>query len=379
MIRKEYGFVVRTSRAGDKTIEITPMNKQRLAIRIGRVFRLTCLVALLTTWQGCQSASPSSTVENVAQVENNTMHDEACQTTPNRETLAANASNSNASDANVSVDTLPRMNQSANTNGMVLIPGGMFQMGTNDGMPYEAPMHEVVLKSFYIDATEVTVAEFARFVEATGYVTEAERFGWSGVFDVKQATWTRGDGATWRTPDGAGSTAKPNEPVTQVSWNDAGEYAKWAGKRLPSEAEFEYAARGGLKGKEYAWGDELRPQGKPVANWWQGTFPARNTGEDGFIGRAQVGGFAANGYGLYDVAGNVWEWTADWYADDYYQTSPRDNPTGASVGTERVIRGGSWLCAENYCTNYRVAGRSHATPDSGLNNLGFRCVRDVIR
>ncbi len=261
--------------------------------------------------------------------------------------------------------------------GMLLIPGGTFLMGTNDGMPYEAPAHEVKLESFWMDAHEVTVAEFAQFVAATGFKTEAERFGWSGVFDMKNGKWTRIDGANWRAPEGHGSQTIPNEPVTQVSWNDANEYARWSGKRLPTEAEWEYAARGGLEGKEYSWGDELRPAGKPVANWWQGTFPERNTKEDGFLMRASVKSFKPNGYGLYDMAGNVWEWCADWYADDYYSQSPRENPTGVVSGVERVMRGGSFLCAGNFCTNYRVAGRSHSTPDTGLNNVGFRCAKGV--
>ena len=265
----------------------------------------------------------------------------------------------------------------AERDGMVLIKGGAFLMGTDDAMPYEAPAHETLVNAFWIDEHEVTVAEFASFIKATGYHTDAEQFGWSGVFNLKTGEWERVDGANWQHPDGPQSEAAPNEPVCQVSWSDAAAYALWAGKRLPTEAEWEYAARGGLVGKRYAWGDDLRPLGRVVANWWQGQFPEHNTGEDGFIGRAPVKSFQPNGYGVYDVAGNVWEWCADWYADDYYQRARRDNPVGPTAGTERVIRGGSWMCAENFCTNYRVAARSHATPDTGLNNLGFRCVRDL--
>jgi formylglycine-generating enzyme required for sulfatase activity len=258
---------------------------------------------------------------------------------------------------------------------MVFIRGGTFVMGTDEGFPHEAPPHEVTLKSFWIDRYEVTVAEFARFVKATGYRTEAEKFGWSGVFDVKKGEWTKSDGADWRHPDGPKSQARPDEPVTQVSWRDAAAYAKWAKKRLPTEAEWEYAARGGLAGMTYAWGDALRPDGKCVANWWQGVFPEKNTGEDGYLRRAPVGRFPPTGYGLYDMAGNVWEWCADWHDKQYYARSPRENPRGPARGTDRLIRGGSWMCSENYCTGYRVTARSQATPDSGLNNLGFRCAR----
>ena len=259
---------------------------------------------------------------------------------------------------------------------MLLIKGGKFLMGTEDGMSYEAPVHEVTVKSFWMDRHEVTLDEFSMFVSVTGYKTDAEKFGWSGAFNLKTGEWKKTKGANWRHPDGPGSEAASSEPVCQVSWNDATAYAKWAGKRLPTEAEWEYAARGGLEQKKYSWGDELRPGGKPVANWWQGSFPDQNTGEDGFIGRAPVESFPPNGFGLYDVTGNVWEWCADWYKDDYYVKSGRDDPRGPDDGKERVIRGGSWMCAENFCTNYRVAARSQATPDSGLNNLGFRCVRD---
>jgi formylglycine-generating enzyme required for sulfatase activity len=261
---------------------------------------------------------------------------------------------------------------------MVFIKGGTFSMGTNDGMSYEAPVHEVTVNSFWMDEHEVTVAEFTRFVSDTGYQTDAEKFGRSGVFNLKTGAWDRVEHADWRHPDGRALQPYPDEPVCQVSWRDADAYARWAGQRLPTEAEWEYAARGGLVGKKYSWGDDLRPGGRPVANWWQGHFPENNTGEDGFIRRARVKSFPPNGYGLYDTAGNVWEWCGDWYADDYYLHTASENPTGPEHSKERVIRGGSWMCAENFCTNYRVAARSHATPDSGLNNLGFRCVRDVF-
>ena len=261
--------------------------------------------------------------------------------------------------------------------GMKLLTGGEFLMGAENEMPHESPVHKVKLKSFWIDKTEVTVAEFEKFVAATNYKTEAEKFGWSGVFNVDEADWTKAGGANWRNPFGDGKTPLPNEPVTQISWNDAAAYAKWAGKRLPTEAEWEYAARGGLSGKKYAWGDDLRPNGKPVANWWQGTFPDKNTGEDGFIKLAPVGSFAPNGYGLFDMTGNVWEWTADWYDENYYAKSPLENPSGPTNGSDRVIRGGSWLCSENFCSNYRPSARSFTPSDSGLNNLGFRCAKDA--
>lgn len=260
--------------------------------------------------------------------------------------------------------------------GMIFIKGGEFLMGSEGGMPHESPVHRVSVKSFWIDKHEVTVKEFEEFVKAANYKTEAEKFGWSGVFDLKSGEWTRGNGADWRNPDGDGKKPLPDEPVTQISWNDAAEYAKWAGKRLPTEAEWEFAARGGLEQNIYAWGNELRPNGNPVANWWQGSFPDKNTIEDGFLKRAPVMSFAPNGYGLFDMSGNVWEWTADWYDANYYENSPKENPKGTNSGTERSLRGGSWMCAENFCSNYRVSGRSSATPDSGLNNLGFRLVRD---
>ena len=260
---------------------------------------------------------------------------------------------------------------------MVMIKGGTFKMGTADGFPFEGPGHEVKLKPFWMDKHEVTVAQFEKFVAATGYKTDAEKFGWSGVFDLKSGQWTKTDGAGWRHPLGPSSAAKANEPVVHVSYADAQAYATWAGKRLPSEAEFEFAARGGLDGKKYAWGDELYPNAKCAANTWQGAFPDKDEGKDGYVGVAPVCSFPPNRYGLCDITGNVWEWCSDWFDPDYYTASPNENPRGPQTGQERVIRGGSWMCSENYCVGYRVAARNKTAPDSGLNNLGFRCARDA--
>ena len=312
------------------------------------VFFCTCL--------SCACASQNS-------VKTAVNSNEVFQTSPSRDLILQNQTENVEPSKNISQD------------GMIFIKGGTFTMGTDDGMDYEAPAHSVSVDSFWIDETETTVAEFEKFVKATGYVTEAEKFGNSGVFDFEKKSWTMRDGANWKHPEGANSAAKSDEPVRQVSWNDANAYAEWAVKCLPTEAEWEFAARGGLQDKTYAWGDDLRPNGMTVANWWQGEFPENNTVEDGFRGVAPVKSFVPNGYGLYDVAGNVWEWTADWFDADYYKSSPKKNPSGAGLGTERAMRGGSFLCAENFCTNYRVAGRSHSSPETGLNNVGFRCVR----
>lgn len=260
---------------------------------------------------------------------------------------------------------------------MIVIPAGAFIMGNDHGPVDERPAHRVSIHSFLLDRHEVTVAQFQKFIEATHYRTDADQWGWAGVFDHAKQGWMRVDGANWQHPESPSTQAADNEPVRQVSYNDALAYAKWAGKRLPTEAEFEYAARGGLEGKLYAWGDTLRPGGKYMANWWQGTFPDKDTGDDGFTDVAPVCHFPANGYGLYDMTGNVWEWCSDWYDAGYYAHSLAMDPAGPSIGTERVLRGGSFLCAENFCSNYRVAGRMHSPADSGLNNVGFRCAADL--
>lgn len=269
------------------------------------------------------------------------------------------------------------------TNGpsdMVLVRGGSFLMGTDHGLPFEAPAHRVTVPSFWIDPYEVTNEAFARFVEATGHLTESEKEGWSGVFDPAKKAWGPVEGADWRHPEGPGSSiaARMDHPVVHVSWGDALAFARWAGKRLPTEAEWECAARGGLEGAEYPWGKELEPSGRPMANTWQGIFPDEDRGADGFRSVGPVGRFPASGYGLYDMAGNVWEWTADWFDRDYYRRSAgAADPKGPDTGTEKAIRGGSWLCAANSCAGYRVAARQKTPPDSGLNNLGFRCVKSA--
>ena len=271
------------------------------------------------------------------------------------------------------------------TDGMVELAGGVFQMGTDYASGFEAdgegPVRTVTVDPFWMDKTAVTVGEFGRFVEATGYKTEAEGFGWSFCFRSDAAEqhvvgvpwWGKVEGVTWR--DAPGS----EYPVVHVSWNDAVAYATWAGKRLPTEAEWEYAARGGLEQKLYAWGDELTPGGKHMANIWQGNFPTENTAEDGYAKTAPADAFPPNGYGLYNMSGNTWEWCADWFHASWHVTATTGNPTGPPAGTARVMRGGSFLCHDSYCNRYRVAARTQNTPDSSAENIGFRCVRDTLQ
>ena len=263
---------------------------------------------------------------------------------------------------------------------MIRIPTGTFVMGTDQGYPFEGPPHQVSVSSFWLDRYEVTNRQFRDFVTETNHRTEAEVYGWSGVFSEEEGSWGPVTGANWRHPTGPGSSIEDrlDHPVVQVSWNDAAAYAKWAGKRLPTEAEWEWAARGGSDEGPFPWGADLNPDGRHMANVWQGVFPVRHQVLDGYRTTAPVGSFPANGYGLYDMAGNVWEWTRDWYRNDWYRHSGgvRD-PAGPAEGSERVIRGGSWMCSVNYCQGYRVAARQKTAPDSGLTNLGFRCARDT--
>jgi sulfatase modifying factor 1 len=294
---------------------------------------------------------------------------------------------------------------------MAWIPPGKFTMGANDGLPDERPLHDVKVKGFWMDRTEVTNDQFAEFVEATGYVTTAEQkpdpklfpgapaenlVPGSVVFTPPERVETLNDhmqwwsyvpGANWRHPEGPQSDIKGKgaHPVVHVSWFDAVEYASWAGKRLPTEAEWEYAARGGLEQNPYPWGRDLFPKNGWMMNIWQGQFPKQNTALDGFATTAPVGSFPPNGYGLLDMAGNVWEWVADWYRPDYYSRSPHANPQGppdsddpAEPGVaKRVGRGGSFLCSDMYCKGYRPSARQKTSPDTGLNHTGFRCVKDA--
>jgi sulfatase modifying factor 1 len=313
--------------------------------------------------------------------------------------------------------------------GMVWIPGGEFAMGTDDprGMPNGGPdpmvdarpIHRVAVDGFWIDRTEVTNDQFAAFVRATDYKTVAERVptasdfpnvppekiprenlvAGSVVFTPPDQPvplnnhynwWTYVKGASWRHPQGPDSNidGRGDYPVVQVAFEDAEEYAKWAGKRLPTEAEWERAARGGLEGKPYSWGDELKPEGKWMANIWQGRFPVGDSGEDGFVGIAPIAKFPPNGYGLHDMAGNVWEWCSDWYRSDTYAWLAKAgrvslNPKGPTSGFDpsepdqpkRVHRGGSFLCTDQYCTRYMIGTRGKGEVSSASNHLGFRCVK----
>ncbi len=309
------------------------------------------------------------------------------------------------------------------THGMVIIPGGIFEMGGDNDQAGadEYPKHTVKVSPFYIDITEVTNSQFEKFIEATGYITTAEKKpDWeelkktvppgtpkppdsvlvaaSLVFRQSASPvnlndyaqwWDWVAGANWRQPEGPRSTIKGREnyPVVQVSWDDAQAYCTWAGKRLPTEAEWEFAARGGLKNNIYPWGNEPVNEGKPKANSWEGEFPYLNEKKDGYVKLAPVKSYQPNSYGLYDMAGNVWEWCSDWYRNEYYKslgvlTIDPKGPDSSFDPDEpytqkRSLRGGSFLCNDSYCSGYRVARRMKSSPDTGLEHTGFRCVKDV--
>jgi sulfatase modifying factor 1 len=310
--------------------------------------------------------------------------------------------------------------------GMVWIPGGEFSMGSDEsgeslcGLPGvtrdSQPIHRVYVDGFWMDATDVTNMQFEKFVKATGYVTIAERtptaeefpgappenlVAGSTVFTPTSGPvalndyfqwWRYQKGASWRHPEGPDTdiNGKENYPVVQIAYDDAVAYAKWAGKRLPTEAEWEFAARGGLTGNLYSWGNEFKPGGKHMANTYQGEFPVKNTAEDGFAGIAPVKSFPPNGYGLYDMGGNVWQWCSDWYRPDYYARlklaggdAAVRNPQGPDASYDpaeptekkRVHKGGSFLCTDQYCTRYMVGTRGKGEVSTGANHLGFRCVK----
>ena len=298
---------------------------------------------------------------------------------------------------------------------MVWIPGGTFLMGSNDHYAEEAPAHRVSVGGFWMDQHAVTNTEFRKFVDATGYVTLAERPAnpddypgakpemlepaavvfrkSSGPVDLRDPHnwWTYVQGANWRHPHGPASSLQGlwKHPVVHVAYEDVEAYARWVGKTLPTEAEWEFAARGGLDGAEYVWGVEFVPGGKSMCNSWQGEFPWQNLVEDGFDGTAPVGSFPPNGYGLYDMAGNVWEWTGDWFQDHakiQHACCTLDNPRGGDPEQSydprvpnvriprKVMKGGSYLCAPNYCRRYRPAARMAQPVDTSICHLGFRCI-----
>jgi len=276
---------------------------------------------------------------------------------------------------------------------LVQLDGGTFSMGDESAWAYlgdgEGPVHEVSVNPFAIDPYAVTNVAFAQFVDATGHVTDAERYEWSFVFGgflpddapetrgvVGAEWWRQLYGANWRHPEGPGSSieGRLDHPVVHVSWNDAQAYCAWSDTRLPTEAEWEYAARAGSP-SPFPWGDELEPNGEHRMNVFQGEFPRHNTCLDGYAATAPVDAFPPNAFGLHNVTGNVWEWCEDWYSPNYYSQSPRQDPRGPTTGTTRVERGGSYLCHASYCRRYRVSARLGAEPESSTGNLGFRVAR----
>lgn len=378
-------------------------SNSNLFIKIGGIF---FVIFISFTAQSCRTSfvkKEVSTIENAM----------SCHSGMPQRFSTSSEKVANSSNVNVSYD------------GMIKLDGGEFLMGASDksGKPNEYPQHAVKVDAFYIDATEVTNAQFKEFVEETGYITTAERpLDWEelkkqlpegtpkpadsmlvasslvfkntrGPVALNNASkwweWTKG--ADWKHPEGPSSSivGKETYPVVHVSWDDANAYANWAGKRLPTEAEWEYAAKGGLKEQPYPWGSEAPYEGNPKANTWDGKFPYFNNKLDGYANLSPVKAFDANGYGLYDMAGNVWEWCSDNYNEDYYTTFEKgqvaDNPLGAEksydsnqpVSILKVTKGGSFMCNESYCSGYRVSSRMSSSPDTSLMNTGFRCVVTV--
>ena len=386
-----------------KTKELTKRNRGA-GIILGTVLIIAAAITILAVKRS-RSNLPANTIESTA----------ACEACPSVGSIAFAATAPNS--AGPPGPPPP---------GMVWIPGGEFSMGSTveseslcglPGVTRDAlPVHRVYVDGFWLDKTELTNKEFEKFVKATGYVTIAERtptkeefpdappenlVAGSTVFTPTKSEvplddylqwWRYVKGANWQHPAGPQSDIKGKEkyPVVQIAFDDAVAYAKWAGKRLPTEAEWEFAARGGLTGKLYSWGDDFRPAGKPMANTYQGKFPVKDTGADGFAGLAPVASFAPNGYGLYDVAGNAWEWVSDWYAADYYSQLAKAgdvarNPKGPAapldpadpLAKKRVQRGGSFLCTDQYCSRYMVGTRGKGEVSTGSNHLGVRLAMDA--
>ncbi|MEL3971149.1 formylglycine-generating enzyme family protein [Rossellomorea oryzaecorticis] len=280
---------------------------------------------------------------------------------------------------------------------MVLLEGGEFLMGTEDKDGHisdgEGPVRKTYVDSFYLDAYAVSNARYLEFIKDTGYRTDAEKYGWSFVFlpflpeigrkDVKQVVretpwWGAVEGASWLHPEGPCSSIEDrmDHPVVHVSWQDAMAFCQWSGMRLPTEAEWEFAARGGTVQKKFPWGDDLNPDGEHRCNIWQGNFPHENEAEDEFLGTAPVHTFEPNGYGLYNMTGNTWEWCSDWFSPFYPREKVYRNPQGPAQGDTKIIRGGSFLCHESYCNRYRVSARTSNTIDSSTTHMGFRCAKD---
>jgi formylglycine-generating enzyme required for sulfatase activity len=278
---------------------------------------------------------------------------------------------------------------------MVRLEGGHFLMGSDATSVFpgdgEGPVREVFVDSFYLSRSAVTNAQFAEFRRRSGYVTEAEREGWSFVFrnhvpedkrgacPVGTPWWSHVDGADWAHPQGPHSSTvrRADYPVLHVSWNDALAYCEWAGVRLPTEAEWEYAARGGMAQKTFPWGDELTPGGRHMCNVWQGSFPELDLAEDGFDSAAPVHSFEPNAFGLYNMVGNAWEWCSDWFDAEWHRGASRFNPVGPAAGIARIMRGGSYLCHESYCFRYRNSARTGNAPETSTGNLTFRVARDI--
>ena len=298
------------------------------------------------------------------------------------------------------IDTQVLLEPAETPEGMIWIENGSFIMGSDQGLLDERPAHKVNLNGFWIDQYEVTNAEFVKFVTETGYESYSEEVEDSLVFVSPYLTpgqplrpmswWKLVANADWQHPEGEQDSieGKENHPVVHVTYEDASAYCNWLDKELPTEAQFEYAARGGLEGEIYSWGSQPRHRHEAMTNHWQGNFPYHNENSDGHANTAPVGSFPPNNYGLYDITGNVWEWVSDWYHPNYYSNSPRRNPTGVPRAEsldpneptlpKRSIRGGSFLCSENYCSGFRVSARMPAEPSSSTNHTGFRCVANRV-